>query len=100
MIVTSWQALSFFQPCFFDLNYVFQLEKILTLMSRLPDDFFATKLQQFFIDIREFLLILVTGSFNGGTMWLAYSIIWTCSLMNPYQSTTICPTLQPVICRC
>jgi hypothetical protein len=34
----------------------------LTLMSRLPDDsLFAIKLQQFFIDIREFLLYIGFG---------------------------------------
>jgi linoleate 10R-lipoxygenase len=53
---------SFVRLFFFDLNYVFQLEKILTLMSRLPDDsIFSAKLQHFFIDIREFLFSVGHG---------------------------------------
>ena len=47
---------------YFDLGCVLQLEKILTLMSRLPDDsVFAATLQQFIIDIRGFRFYYVAS---------------------------------------
>jgi hypothetical protein len=73
MTVYFWQV-DFRLFCLYILTRVLKLEKLLTLMARLPDDsIFAAKLQQFVIDIRELSLFYVGyWSFRSGTIYLMH----------------------------